>query len=81
VMNVTVGQSVFIHVINNDTQAHGFQIVHYYDQGIGGTSGLAPGQCFNVSFTASQLGSFQVRCDIFCTIHAYMLSGMLNVNR
>lgn len=80
VINVTVGQSVLIHVINNDSQAHGFQIPSYFDQGIGGNSGLAPGQCYNVSFIANQIGQFPMRCDIFCTIHAYMLSGILNVN-
>lgn len=80
VINVSVGESVLIHVINNDSQAHGFQIVNYFEQGIGGNSGLAPGQCYNVSFIANQIGQFPMRCDIFCTIHAYMLSGILNVN-
>ena len=79
-INVSVGQSVIIHVINNDTQTHGFQIVHYFDQGIGGNSGLAPGRCFDVSFIANQVGPFSIRCDIFCTIHAYMLSGELDVH-
>lgn len=80
VMNVTLNQHVIIHVINNDTQAHGFTIVHYFESGINGVSGLAPGQCYDVQFTANASGSFTVKCSIFCTIHAYMLNGQLNVN-
>lgn len=80
IMNVTQNQTVIIHVINNGSEAHGFQVVHYFDQGIGGTGGLAPGMCFDVRFTATQLGSFAVRCDIFCSIHQFMLNGVLNVN-
>lgn len=80
VMNVTINQSVIIHVINNGTEAHGFQIIHYFDQGIRGTAGLSPGMCFDVTFTAVQAGSFAVRCDIFCAIHDFMLNGVLNVN-
>lgn len=80
IMNVTQNQTVIIHVINNGSEAHGFQVVHYFDQGIGGTGGLAPGMCFDVRFTAAQLGSFAVRCDIFCSIHQFMLNGVLNVN-
>ena len=79
-MNVTLGQNVVIHVINNDTaQAHGFQISHYFDQGVG-RSGLGPGNCYDVRFVATELGSFMVFCDIFCTIHLSMQSGRLNVS-
>ncbi len=81
VMNVTQGQYVVIHVINNDTQAHGFQIISYFEQGIGAQSGLAPGKCYDVSFTANVLGSFTIRCNTFCTIHSpWMQYGELNVN-
>lgn len=81
VLNVTLGQQVIIHIINNDSiEAHGFQVVHYFDQGINGTFGLSPGKCYDLSFTANVTGSFQIRCDIFCTIHTYMLNGVLNVN-
>lgn len=80
VMNVTFNQSVVIHVINNDSQAHGFTIDHYFVQGIGGQAGLAPGKCFDVRFTASALGSFWVKCTIFCTIHPSMQYGQFNVN-
>src|SRR5437763_697042 len=80
VMNVTLAQNVIIHVINNDSvEPHGFQVIHYFDQGINGLSGLAPGQCYDVRFTANVLGSFTVQCNIFCTIHQVMLKGQLNV--
>ena len=78
VMNVTIGQSVIIHVINNDTvQAHGFQVIHYFDSGILG--GLAPGKCYDVRFTANLAGSFAVQCNIGCSIHLLMQDGRLNV--
>jgi len=79
VMNVTFGQSVIIHVVNNDTvQAHGFQVIHYFDAGILG--GLGPGKCYDVKFTANLAGSFTVQCNISCSIHLLMQSGRLNVN-
>ncbi len=79
VMNVTLGQNVIIHVVNNDTvQAHGFQVIHYFDSGILG--GLAPGKCYDVKFTANLAGSFAVQCNISCSIHILMQSGRLNVN-
>ena len=80
VMNVTLDQNVIIHVINNDSQAHGFAVDHYFVQGIGGQAGLAPGKCFDVRFNASTLGSFWVKCTIFCTIHPSMQYGQFNVN-
>jgi len=79
VMNVTLGQNVIIHVVNNDTvQAHGFQVLHYFDSGVLG--GLAPGKCYDVEFTANLAGSFAVQCNIGCSIHILMQSGRLNVN-
>jgi len=81
VMNVTVNQTVIIHVINNDSQPHGFAVTQYFDQGIGAQAGLAPNKCYDVKFTANILGSFAVKCNIFCTIHfPYMQFGQLNVN-
>jgi FtsP/CotA-like multicopper oxidase with cupredoxin domain len=80
VMNVTLGQNVIIHVINNDSvEAHGFQIATYFNQGLG-QAGLAPGKCFDVRFVANIAGSFMVRCDISCAIHLFMQDGQLNVN-
>jgi heme/copper-type cytochrome/quinol oxidase subunit 2 len=76
VMNVSLGQNVVVHVVNNDSQAHGFTVAHYFDSGLT----LSPGECFDVRFVANQLGSFNVFCQIFCTIHIFMQSGRLNVN-
>ena len=77
VMNVSVGQNVVIHVVNNDTQAHGFSVIQYFERGIV----LSPGDCYDVRFTANTLGSFTVFCQIICSIHnPWMLNGRLNVN-
>jgi len=76
IVNTTQGQTVFIHVINNDpTQPHGFAITHYLDSGIT----LRPGECYNLTFTANQAGNFTMFCNIFCTIHVYMQDGRLSV--
>lgn len=77
VMNVTVGTSVTIHVVNNDTvESHGFAITTYFNKGLK----LSPGECSDVTFSASQLGSFRVYCFIVCSIHVLMQSGEVNVN-
>ena len=77
VMNVSLGQNVVIHVVNNDTQAHGFSIIHFFDSGVV----VSPGQCYDVRFTANTIGSFTVFCQIVCTIHfPWMQNGRLNVN-
>jgi FtsP/CotA-like multicopper oxidase with cupredoxin domain len=76
IMNVTLGRNVTIHVINNDTvQSHGFAIQSYFTG-----FALGPGTCRDVTFTANQLGSFTVYCNISCTIHIFMQNARLNVN-
>ena len=76
IMNVTMGRSVTIHVINNDTvQSHGFAIQLYFSG-----FALGPGTCGDVTFTPDQTGSFLVYCHISCTIHVFMQNGRLNVN-
>lgn len=76
-MNVSVGQTVSIHVTNNDpTQPHGFAITRYFDRGIT----LRSGECYDATFVADQPGSFTVYCNIFCTIHVYMQDGRLTVS-
>jgi nitrous oxide reductase len=75
-MNVTLGRTITIHVINNDTvQSHGFAIQRYFSG-----FALGPGKCGDVTFTASQLGSFTVFCYISCSIHLLMQNGRLSVN-
>ena len=53
-MNVTQGQTITIHAFNNGTAAHSFAIAHYFDKG----TSLLPGQSCDLTFTASQTGSF-----------------------
>ena len=78
VMNVSVGQNVVIHVVNNDTsQAHGFTVTHFFDSG----TIVNPSGCYDVRFAANTPGSFAVFCQIACTIHfPWMQNGQLNIN-
>jgi heme/copper-type cytochrome/quinol oxidase subunit 2 len=77
VITVTQGALVNITVCNSDpTQAHGFQVSHYYDSKI---VAVAPGQVIDVSFVATKAGTFQIYCEIFCTIHLFMEYGQLRV--
>ena len=76
VIQVTNGTMVQITVYNQDTEAHGFQITHYYDSTI---ETLAPGQKITVTFLADQKGTFKIKCSIFCTVHSFMQSGELLV--
>jgi hypothetical protein len=77
VIDVAKGSNVTIAVCNTDNQAHGFQIRYYHDSPI---ETVAPGQMLTVSFIATQKGSFAIYCDIFCTVHAIMVSGKLVVS-
>lgn len=77
IITVQKGAAVTIVVCNTDRQAHGFQIAHYFDSSI---ETVEPGQVLRVPFVASQTGTFQIYCSIFCTIHVYMQSGQLVVN-
>ncbi len=40
---------------------------------------IVPGQVYRVSFMADQAGSFDIYCEVYCSIHVYMQSGLLNV--
>jgi len=76
-MNVTLGEGVWIHLVSNDTiQSHGFAIVTYFNRGLV----LGPGECNDVTFTANQLGSFRVYCFVICTVHPAMQNGEVNVS-
>jgi hypothetical protein len=77
IINVTLGQTVSIVVCNNDIEAHGFQISHYYD---GQIESVGPGQVIHVSFVASEAGNFQIYCAILCEVHPFMQSGELRVS-
>jgi len=75
-MTVTQGQTVNITVCNTDVQAHSFEI-GYYEQAQANT--LVPQQVLHFQFVASRTGTFQVYCEIPCSIHIYMQSGELVV--
>ena len=77
ILNVTQGQTVNITVCNTDFQAHGFQVTHYYDTTV---TSIASGQIIKVSFVANQAGNFRIYCNIFCSIHWAMQSGVLSVS-
>jgi FtsP/CotA-like multicopper oxidase with cupredoxin domain len=75
-MNVTEGSTVNITVCNIDVQAHSFNIAHYL---VSPPNTIHPGQVLHFSFVATTPGTFQVYCEIPCSIHIYMLSGQLKV--
>jgi hypothetical protein len=78
IMDAKAGQNVTIVVCNADpSQAHGFQIDHYYDARL---VSLAPGQVLRVSFIATQAGTFRVYCQILCSVHWAMQNGQLVVS-
>jgi len=57
-------------VCNLDTvQSHGFALEHYFDRGVT----LMPGNAYKVSFVANIAGSFTIYCNVFCTVHPFML--------
>lgn len=77
VINVHLGQKIVFHVINcASAEPHGFAIAHYFDSGVP----IAPGQSYTLTITADQKGSFRVYCSIYCSIHALMQNGLLNVS-
>ncbi len=76
ILSVHRGDTVSIVVCNTDTSAHGFQIDHYYANGI---VSVAPGKSITVTFVASESGTFRVYCQIPCPIHIFMQDGELVV--
>ena len=76
IITVQQGQTVNITVCNTDFQAHGFQVSYYYDSSI---ITIVPGQVLHISFVATRAGEFRIYCNIFCSIHPFMQSGLLNV--
>ena len=84
IMNVKVGQLVSIHVINcASSEPHGFQISYYDDIEQNGRNTLVTipaGQSYDVTFTATEAGTFRVYCGILCSIHPLMQNGALVVS-
>jgi FtsP/CotA-like multicopper oxidase with cupredoxin domain len=79
VMNVHIGDTVVITVINNKSsfEPHGFGIDHYLPAP--GLT-LSPGESHTITFVANEAGSFRVYCTIECSIHPLMQNGRLIVS-
>jgi len=76
VITVRQGQTVTIHIVNvNSSEVHGFAIAHYFEAGVS----LRPGNSFDVTFVANQVGTFRIFCNVFCAIHPFMQNGALDV--
>ncbi len=75
VLCVHQGDSVNVTVTNTSGEPHGFSIAHYFDQGFS----VAGGQSMTFSFVAVQNGTFSIKCNILCSVHAFMVSGILVV--
>ena len=74
VIRVQQGDVVRILVCNKDvTQPHGFAIETYFPVGVA----IAPGEAYKIVFTATVAGGFVMYCNIFCTVHAFMVSRLI----
>lgn len=77
-MHVKQGQVVSIHVINcASSEPHGFQVAHYVESSL---NAIQPGKSYDVTFTATEAGTFRVYCGIPCSIHPLMQNGALVVS-
>jgi FtsP/CotA-like multicopper oxidase with cupredoxin domain len=77
VIRVQQGDVVHILVCNRDmSQAHGFAIQSYFDKGVV----LAPGDGYRIVFAATLPGTFVMYCNIFCTVHAFMVARLIVSN-
>jgi FtsP/CotA-like multicopper oxidase with cupredoxin domain len=74
VIRVHQGDVVRIIVCNKDTtQPHGFAIDTYFPRGVT----IMVGQAYSIVFTATMPGTFVMYCNIFCTVHAFMVSRLI----
>jgi hypothetical protein len=74
VVHVHLGDLVRFVVCNRDqAQAHAFAIQTYFDSGVV----LAPGDAFRIEFKATLPGAFVIYCNIFCTVHAFMVGRLI----
>ena len=70
------GETVTINVRNTDTiETHGFAIGFYYEGGVS----IPAGRNVTISFAADRTGAFTLFCDIFCSVHPFMQSGVVVV--
>jgi FtsP/CotA-like multicopper oxidase with cupredoxin domain len=74
VIRVQQGDVVRILVCNKDTtQPHGFAIGTYFPVGVA----IASGDAYRIVFTATVPGTFVMYCNIFCTVHVFMVSRLI----
>ena len=74
VIRVHQGDVVRIIVCNKDTtQPHGFAIYTYFPRGVT----IMVGQAYSIVFTATVPGTFVMYCNIFCTVHVFMVSRLI----
>jgi FtsP/CotA-like multicopper oxidase with cupredoxin domain len=74
VIRVNQGDAVGIVVCNEDkTQPHGFAISTYFPRGVA----IMPGEAYTITFTANVPGTFVMYCNIFCTIHVFMVARLI----
>ena len=77
VVQVHQGDVVRLLVCNKDTtQPHGFAIQTYLNIGVV----LAPGDAYTIVFTATVPGTFVIYCNIFCTVHVFMVGRLVVSN-
>ncbi len=74
IIHASQGGTVHLLLCNLDTiETHGFAIDHYFDSGVV----LRPGAAYELTFTATQTGDFRIYCDVFCTVHRFMLGSLV----
>lgn len=74
VIRVQEGDVVRILVCNEDTtQPHGFAVSTYFPTGVA----MAPGEAYRIVFTATVPGTFVIYCNIFCTVHVFMVAQLI----
>jgi hypothetical protein len=74
VIRVQQGDVVHILICNKDTtQPHGFAISTYFPTGVA----MTPGEAYRIVFTATVPGTFVMYCNIFCTVHVFMVSRLI----
>jgi FtsP/CotA-like multicopper oxidase with cupredoxin domain len=74
VIRVHQDDVVRILVCNEDTtQPHGFAVSTYFPTGVA----MAPGEAYRIIFTATVPGTFVIYCNIFCTIHVFMVAQLI----
>ena len=74
IITVHVGDNVTITVIDDGkVEAHGFAIDSYFPKGLI----VGPGESGSVTFTATTPGNYTFYCNIFCTVHQFMIGTLV----